>query len=196
MRRLILGLVILFTSATLASAQTPVEYFPLKKGSKWTYKLNDFEVVVEVGDYDKDKNETKLKTLSQGKEVANETITTDATGIYRSRINTTAIDPKVKILELKDGKPAAKGTKWTIKSKVQQQDISGDFEIKDDKMALKVPAGDLTDVVYVEGAKLTIAGTETAVKYWFAKGKGIVKLSYTINGQDVVLELKSYEEAK
>jgi hypothetical protein len=51
-------------------------------------------------------------------------------------------------------------------------------------------------VIYVEGAKLNVAGTETAVKYWFAKTKGIVKLSYTINGQEAILELKSYEEGK
>ena len=41
-----------------------------------------------------------------------------------------------------------------------------------------------------------IAGTRTGVKYWFAPGKGIVKLSYTIAGTEAVLELVEYTEGK
>ncbi len=201
MRRSILGLVFTVCAASFVLAQAPTPaaggttFYPLKKGSKWTYKLNDLDVVVQVGDTDK-AGETKLETLSNGKVVANESVKVDATGVYRTKINGTAITPPVKILELKDGKPAAKGAKWTVDSTIQQQKVAGDFEIKDDKAALKVPVGELKDVIAVEGGKLTVAGTETAVKYWFADGKGIVKLSYTINGQDAILELKSYEEGK
>lgn len=200
MRRTILGMLGLFiaTTAILAQGAPPApagtEYFPLKKGSKWIYKLNDIEVTVQVGDT---KNgETKLETLSNGKVVASEDIKVDATGVYRTKINNAEIKDPVKILELKDGKPAAKGGKWAVKSKIQNQDVTGEFEIKDDKAAAKILTVDYTNVVYVEGAKLNVAGTETAVKYWFAPGKGIVKLSYTINGQEAVLELKSYEEGK
>ena len=179
-----------------APAAATTEYFPLKEGSTWVYKVGESEVTVKVGATDK--GETKLETLANGKPVASETVKVQADGVYRTKINATAIDPPVKILELetKEGKlvPKAKGAKWTVSSKVQTQTVTGDFAIGD-PAKLKVADKDV-DCVYVEGAKFNIAGTETSVKYYFAAGKGIVKLSYSIQGADATLELKSYEEGK
>ena len=178
------------------AAAVTTEFFPLKEGSTWIYKVGESEVTVKVGTTDK--GETKLETLANGKPVASESVVVKADGVYRTKINATAIEPPVKILELetKDGKliPKAKGTKWAVSSKVQTQVVAGDFSIGD-PAKVKVADKDV-DCVFVEGAKFNIAGTETSVKYYFAAGKGIVKLSYSIQGADATLELKSYEEGK
>ena len=209
MRKLLLGLSFAMLAGFVVAQAQPVvppvvppaaamttEYFPLKEGTKWVYKVGESEVTVQVGATEK--GETKLETIANGKTVASESVKVQADGVYRTKINLTAIEPPVKILELemKDGKlvPKAKGTKWSVNSKVQAQAVTGDFSIGD-PAKIKLMDKDV-DCVYVEGQKFNIAGTETSVKYYFAAGKGIVKLSYSIQGAEATLELKSYEEGK
>ncbi len=172
------------------------DLYPLTKGSKWTYAMGNTDVIVKVTDVDKDGAAT-LVTEHQNKQVASETILVKADGIYRTKINNNAIsDGGVKILALKDGKPT-KGEKWPVKVKVGTSEVSGEFETKEVAQAVKIGATDYKDVVYVEGPKFTIAGTETAVKLWLAPTKGVVKLGYTIGGtESTPLELKSYEAGK
>jgi hypothetical protein len=215
MRKLLLGLfaVALVVGVTVAQPPKPEEkkadppaptpagaapspYYPLTPKSKWTYTMGATEVVVEVESVDAKDGSAKLVTKHSNKPVASETIVVKADGIYRTKINETAIDGGVKILALKDGK-ATKGDKWDVKAKVQTSEVSGSFETKDITPTVKVGATEYKDVVYVEGPKFTIAGTETAVKYWFAPGSGIVKLTYSIGGtESTPLELKSFEAGK
>ncbi len=220
MRKLYLGLTLVL-GTSFALAQTPpvtppgtppvvapvtppavaamtTDYYPLKAGSKWVYKVGENEVTVVVGATEK--GETKLDTLANSKNVASEMVMVKADGVYRTKINSTMIEPPVKILELetKDGKlvPKAKGAKWAVASKVATQPLTGDFMIGE-PAKVTVPASPTPlDCVFVEGPKFNIAGTETSVKYYFAPGKGIVKLNYSIQGTEATLELKSYEEGK
>ncbi len=177
-------------------AGASTDYYPLVKGSKWTYVMGPTEVVVKVDSIDKD-GAAKLVTEHQGKPVASETIVVKADGIYRTKINDTAIDGAgIKILALKDGKPT-KGEKWAVAAKVQQSEVKGEFETKDLEATIKNSAGADIKAVFVEGPKFTIAGTETSVKYYFVAKQGIVQLSYSIGGTDSApLQLKSYEAAK
>lgn len=210
MRKLLLGLSFALLAGFVVGQTPPVvppvtppaaavttDYFPLKEGSKWVYKVGESEVTVQVGI--SEKGETKLETFAIGKLVASESVKVQNDGVYRTKINATAIEPPVKILELetnKDGKlvPKAKGTKWPVNSKVQAQAVTGEFAIGD-PVKIKLADKDV-DCVYVEGPKFNIAGTETSVKYYFAPGKGIVKLSYSIQGAEATLELKDYVEGK
>ena len=57
---------------------------------------------------------------------------------------------------------------------------------------VKTPAGDFKAVA-IEGNELDVAGTKTTVRLWFAKDKGIVKLSYKIADSESVLELSKVE---
>lgn len=192
--RLALGsVVLLVASAAMAQQSTSTDYYPLKTGAKWTYKVGETTITVKVASADE--NGAVLETLVNEKAVASETIQVKADGVYRTKINKNDITPPVKILELKDGKPAAKGTKWKVESKIQDQPVKGDFEIKDDKEKVKVPAGEFEAVV-VDGPNFEIAGTKTGVKYWFSQNKGVVKLTYSIAGNEAVLELKDYTEGK
>ena len=191
--RLMGGVVVLLVAST-ALAQGPAnDLFPLKAKSKWVYKVVDQEVVVEVTGTEKFNNEdcTKLETKVGGQVKASELYFVKPDGVYRAKVKDDKIDPPVKILAL----PVKKNESWKVNSKVGAQTVKGEFKIKDDKEKVKVPAGEFEAVV-VEGTDLDIAGTKTTVKQWFVPGKGIVKLSYSIQGNESSLELKEYTEGK
>jgi hypothetical protein len=168
------------------------DYYPLKAGTKWVYKVGEVIVTVKVAGEEKGGG-TKLETEVNGKTVASEVIQVTAEAIVRTKINNSEIKPPVAILKLTGGK-ATKGDKWTVNSTIQGQTDKGDFATVDDKVAVEVPAGKYTAVA-VEG-EFDIAGTKTAVKYYFAPGVGIVKQSYSIMGNEAVLELKEFTPGK
>ena len=76
---------------------------------------------------------------------------------------------------------------------MQQATLKGEYMIADVKKE-KLPVGEV-DCTLVE-AKLNIAGTDTVIRYWFAPGKGQVKISYSIASNEQAMELKTYEEGK
>lgn len=178
--------------AAPAAPAGAADYFPMKAGAKWVYKVGDAVVTVKVASSDKDG--TKFETEVNNKVVATETLMVTPEGIVRSKINNSEVKPPVMILKLTGGK-AVKGDKWRVESTVQSLTVKGDFVTKDDKESVTVPAGKF-DAVAVEGGEFDIAGTKTSIKYYFVAGKGIVKQSYSIQGSEAVLELKEYTEGK
>jgi hypothetical protein len=204
MRRLtrtVVGAVVVLAASTAVVAQQPTaggtpggEYYPLKVGNKWVYKVGD-ATTIEMKVEKIDAGEATLNTYVNGKQVASEAVKVQADGILRTKINGTEIKPAVKFLAL----PVKKGDKWKVDSKItvtgQEHAIKGEFTTKEDKEKIKVKDKDYETVV-VDGPEFDIAGTKTAVKYWFAPNKGVVKLSYSIGGNDAVLELKEYVEGK
>lgn len=192
--RLALGAVVLLAgSVAVAQNSATTEFYPLKKDTKWTYKVGETTITVKVASVTPEG--ATLETLVNDKPVASEVIQVKPDGVYRTQINKAKIEPPVLILKLDGGKVAAKGAKWDVNSKIQDQPVKGSFTIAEDKEKVKVPAGEFESVV-VNGPDFEIAGTKTGVKYWFAKDKGVVKLTYSIAGNDAVLELKEYAEGK
>jgi len=169
------------------------EYFPLKPKSKWTYKVQDQLVEVQVAGIEKFNNEecTRVDTIVNGKIQASELYQVKADGVYRVKVKDDKIDPPVKILAI----PPKKGESWDVKSKVGNQLVSGKFVTKEISEKVTTPKGSF-DAVMIEGLDLDVAGTKTTVKVWFAKGVGIVKLSYKIGDSESVLEMTNYEEGK
>jgi hypothetical protein len=193
--RLSLGAAVLLAASAVVVAQQPAaapttDLYPLKAGSKWTYKVGDAQTI-EVKVDAVTGGEATLTTSVNGKAVAKESVKVQADGVYRTKINESAITPPVKFLPL----PPSKGASWQVDSKVQDQPIKGKFTVTADKEKTKVRDKDY-DVVVVDGPDFDIAGTKTSVKYWFAPTKGVVKLSYTIAGNEAVLELTEYTEGK
>jgi hypothetical protein len=172
-----------------AAAPSGTEYYPLKAKSKWVYKTGDQTVEVEVVSIDKDG--AKLDTKVNGKTVASEVIEVKGDGVYRNSVKGDKIDPPIKFLAL----PVKKDADWDVNSKVGAQTVKGKFKIKSENEKVKVPAGEF-ETVFVDGPDFDIAGTKTSIKYYFAKTKGVVKLSYEIQGNSSVLELKEYVEGK
>jgi hypothetical protein len=195
MRLAVGAVVVLFAGVVLA--QPPKDatdgLFPIKPKTKWTYKVQDQTVEVVVSGTEKFNNEdcTKVDTLVNGKVVASELFSIKPDGIYRVKVKDDKVDPPVKVLAL----PAKSGTAWEVKSKVGNQNVSGTFKITNDKAPIETKAGKF-ETVAVEGIDMDVAGTKTTVKLWFAKDKGIVKLSYKIQDAESVLELEKFEEGK
>lgn len=203
MRRLfrpLFGAILVSFACVAVSAQTPpagapagagqppaaaANFFPSKKGTKWVYKVseNAIDVVADTGGV--------LDTMVSGKKVASETIEVKADGIYRTKVNNVAIEPAVKIMAL----PADKDANWKVDSKLNGQAIKGEFKQKGAKEKAKVAAGEF-DCVVVDGPDFEIAGAKCGIKYWFADGKYVVKMVYNIAGNEALLELKEFVEAK
>jgi hypothetical protein len=194
--RTALGCLVLLAATAVAAQTQPAatsDYYPLKVGTKWVYKVGETTITVKVASADG--SGAVLDTMVNDKSVATEVIQVKADGIYRTKINKADITPGVKILELKDGKPAPNGTEWGVDSKVQDQPVKGKYKLTGDKEKVKVPSGEYEAVV-VDGPAFEIAGTKTGVKYWFAPKLGIVKLTYNIAGNEAILELKEFTEGK
>ena len=195
--RLGLGMAAVLAASTVVAQETKTattsDYYPTKKDTKWVYKVGESNITVKVTATDA--AGTTLDTLVNDKSVASEVIQIKPDGIYRAKINGKDITPPVKILETKDGKPAAVNATWKVDSKVLDQPLKGEWKLTADKEKTKVPLGEF-DAVVVDGPAFEIAGTKTGIKYWFVAGKGIVKLSYNIAGNEAVLELKEFTEGK
>jgi hypothetical protein len=194
--RLIAGAVVLVASVALA--QPPKDaaegLFPLKKGTKWTYKVGENLVDVVVTKVEKVGAEEQytLETIVGKEPRTTEVVTVKADGVYRIKAKEDKLDPPVKVLQL----PAKKGDKWTINSKMGTQTIKGELTVVNDKEIVKTPAGEFP-TVFVEGKDMDFAGSKTTVKLWFAKDRGIVKEEFKMqNGEIVTLELSKYEEGK
>ena len=191
--RLAVGAFVILVGQMALAQNTNYEYFPLKAKSKWTYKVQDQLVEVQVFGNEKYNNEecTRVDTIVNGKVQASELYIVKADGVYRVKVKDDKIDPMVKILMI----PPKKGDTWEIKSKVGTQTVSGKFVTKEISEKVTVPKGTF-EAVYVEGVDFDVAGTKTTVKVWFAKGVGIVKLMYKIQENESTLELTNYEEGK
>src|SRR5262245_27824199 len=191
MRRLIRSAAcagILFLACSVVLAQDTTDYFPLKAKSTWVYKVGENTITQECSSADG--KEVKVDTKVSDKVVASETFQVEKDGVYRTKVNGVEIKPKVKILSL----PVTdKDSEWPVDGKIQEQTMKGKFKQKGAKEKVKTDAGEF-DAVVVDGADFEVAGVKTSVKYWFAAGKGIVKLTYNIAGNEAVLTLKEYKE--
>jgi hypothetical protein len=193
--RLVLGAAaVMFGGVLLAQpAGAPNDsYFPLKVGSKWTYKVNDSLVEVRVAKAEKvGAEEQYVVETTVGKDAKTaEMYVVRADGVYRTKVKDDKLDPPVKILPL----PAKKDS-WEVNSKLGTQSVKGTLKVIGDEK-LKVQ-GTEYDTVQVEGKDLEVAGAKANMNVWFAKGRGIVKEVFTLaNGDKVTLELTKYEEGK
>lgn len=186
--------VALFLACGVVLAQDSTEFFPLKAKTTWVYKVGENTITQECSTGDG--KEIKVDTKVSDKVVASETFRVDKDGVYRTKVNGVEIKTDkgpqgVKILCL----PVTdKDAEWKIECKIQEQTAKGTFKQKGAKEKVKMDGGAEVDAVVVDGADFEVAGVKTSVKYWFAAGKGIVKLTYNIAGNEAVLVLKEFKE--
>jgi hypothetical protein len=191
---------VLFGGALLAQPKdTQADgYFPLKKDTKWTYKVGDNFVEVRVAKVEKVGGEDfyQLDTVVGKDPKTTETVVIRPDGVYRTKVKEDKLDPPIKVLAL----PVKKDASWDINSKLGTQTIKGTMKVKNDKekLTLKGSGGDVSyETVFVEGENMDIAGAKTTMRLWFAKNYGIVKEEVHIQGgEKVLLELFKYEEGK
>ncbi|HET6576042.1 MAG TPA: hypothetical protein VFG68_20745 [Fimbriiglobus sp.] len=171
-------------------AKTP-NYYPTALGSRWVYKVGATEIATEVTAVES-KSGARLATIAtlvNGKAVATERISVTAKGVFRDRINKADLKPPACILK----SPLKSGDKWEVDSSVQGQVTKMSFTTGGSE-EVEVPAGKYK--AHRVDADGTIAGAQTGVTYWFAPDVGVVKIRYTIAGNESVLELKSFTAGK
>ena len=172
--------------AEAAQPAATSNYFPSKKGTKWIYKNGENKIEMAIGDGN------ALETMVGGKKVAAETVEVKADGIYRTKVNGVAIEPAIKIMSL----PVTdKDVSWEVDSKLNAQQIKGKFTQKAAKEKYKMGATEL-DAVVVDGPEFSIANAKCSIKQWFVEGKYVVKMVYSIAGNDSMIELTEFVEAK
>jgi hypothetical protein len=172
-------------------AETPAapgaaNFFPNKKGTKWIYKNGENKIEMTIGDGN------TLDTLVSGKKVASETIEVKPDGVYRTKVNGVAIEPAIKVLHLP---LSTKDESWDVNSKLNAQEIKGKFTQKAAKEKFKLGTTEL-DAVVVDGPEFTIANAKCTIKQWFVDGKYVVKMVYSIAGNESMIELESFTDAK
>jgi len=178
----------------------PTPYYPLKKGTRWTYKAGTDVVAVEVGDTRKvgTDDATELKTSVGGVKVADELVAVRADGVYRLAVNGQPVVPALCFLKL----PIKKGESWAFDTKIgpamgataPPETLKGKFTLSEEEVA----AGDkkYPKAVKVSGQDLLANGQKMSLTYWFAENVGMVKQSAELSGVTIVLELVNFELPK
>jgi hypothetical protein len=172
------------------SAQDDKPLYPLKVGTKWTYKVKDqeekFVVTAVKEDMVGDQNCIKLEARLKDRVVASEHVAILKDGIYRFKFDDKAIEPPVCFCKL----PATKGQKWELKFKVAGKEGVAKFESGEEEIS--VPAGKFQTMV-VKGEVIEDS-VPIKMSLWFAPGWGIVRQVIDSGGQQpIVLELESIE---
>lgn len=134
-----------------------------------------------------DKTGWKLETTVNTKLAATELIEIRDDGFYRYSINTTKVDTPVKFFKL----PPAKGDSWDFDFKVQNQTVKGKYEIKVEDVT--VNGTPYKGAFLVEGKDITIGDKKAVLKQWFVENVGIVKIQFSLDGQEGILELVKHE---
>src|SRR5262249_37669366 len=109
---------------------TRTNFYPLTVGNAWTYKSAGASIQVVVVGIEKvgEVQTYKLETRAGGKVSATENIAVQTDGVYRYAVNGLKPDRPIKFLAL----PPTRGTTWKIESRVANQDMVGEFVIKEE----------------------------------------------------------------
>lgn len=183
------------------AADDDKDYYPMKVGTKWIYRLagQDAKFTVTATREEKVGNVTCVKFEATLREqvVGTEHIAFQQDGFYRYKFNDAAIEPAICFC-----KPGAKkDDKWKLDFKVGDSKASVGYDT--DYQDVKVPAGEFKNALVVKAEaveKVSVDGKEkdqvTKTTIWFVKGKGIVKQFVEIGDVKVYLDLESIVEPK
>lgn len=169
------------------------EYFPLVKGTKWVYKVGEFEATVAVTGTEKINGEECARVETSTGNGNGAGITTSEhyavrpDGVYRVKVKDDVIDPPVKLLPF----PIKADVSWEVESKVGTQTVKGTMKVKDTAAKVKTPLGEF-EAVLVEAKDFEVGGAKLGLSIWYAKGHGIVKQEFAVVGTDVKLELTKF----
>src|SRR5438552_1971427 len=145
MQRFIVGfavvLVLVATGTVRADDPKDANYYPLKKGNTWTYKVKDAPTSIKVRVASMDKDGALLETLLEDAVQATEKVQVKDDGVYRTEVNMMKPDAPIKIIKL----PVKKGDSWEIDTKVGNETIKGKFTVREEEVM--VPAGKYKAIV-------------------------------------------------
>jgi hypothetical protein len=175
------------------------EYYPLKKGTTWTYKLardsdSSTRIVTQVAAHEKVGKElcAKIETKLRNEVVRTEFVAVREDGLYRVRVADKDVNPPVCLLKL----PPKKEEAWAVKSNIGGEPLEGRFVVTDIKTDQTVLDKMGVTVVVVRGKDLSANGQKLTLDYQFAQGVGIFKQSTNLAGATVELELTKFTQPR
>ena len=211
-RLLFAGLPTLFVFAGFAPAQDSLiqhPFYPLKVGHQWTYRSGKEQVVVQVEkevplefkrDDKAERSEkavgAQLKITSGSREVT-ETVAVLSDGVYKFTTAGKTLKPPLRFFKFP--LDPVKKEEWKIDSKTDDGKLrQGRFISGTDTLKLAIngkPAEDV-DTVTITSADFRGDGQDLAVKFWFARGLGVVRQQVRIGKTEMTLELEQFKAGK
>jgi hypothetical protein len=180
---------------TAADKEAPPDYYPLKVGTKWHYrvKTDDAEAKQMINRIAKiEKIDGKLlallETVADDKVVATEHLSTTAKGVFRHRFNEMEISPPLCLLKY----PVKKGESWESETKFG--DTKAKVTCRAGTEEIEVPAGKYKTVTVL--VETLVDDTKISSTYWFAAGIGVVKQTADVGGKKLKMELEKVEKGK
>src|SRR5262245_43779453 len=164
----------------------PPDYYPLKVGNTWEYRVGGEKVTVRVAREETEGKETvAVLETTAGEKKLSERLSARPDGIYRHTAEDMTINPPLCILQL----PAKAGTSWTASGVAGGLAVGGTFTSGEEAVA--VPAGKFQTVTST-CPKFRIDRVRMELTYWFAPGVGMVKQRLRIGDREVLVELEKF----
>jgi hypothetical protein len=168
-------------------------YYPLKVGTKWTYKVGTNSFNMQVTKHEKVGEVLcgVIETSKDGNVVLTEYVGVKDDGVYRFSPAGDKVDA-YRVLKL----PPKKGDSWKVELKMGGQVFKGAFKV--DEAEITVPAGKYkTFVATSDGFEVTDPNgnqLKLVLKSWFAEKVGLVKNSIKLADKpEVIVELEKFE---
>jgi hypothetical protein len=171
-------------------AKASADYYPLKVGSTWEYRVGKQKATVRVLREETMDNDTVavLETTLDGKKIT-ERVGVKADGVYRYSGEGVDYKPPLRFLKL----PPEDGETWEVKSQGAGLEIAGTFKAGEEEVT--VAAGQY-EAVTSSCAEFRIDSARLSMKYWFVPRIGMVKQQLKIGDREVLIELEKYTPAK
>jgi hypothetical protein len=183
--------------SAVKSAAAAGDYYPLKVGNTWFYKVGENHFSVKVTKFEKvgDINCARLEMFVEDKFQAVEHIAVTPEGVERVAFDNKKSEPPLVFLKV----PVKKGEEWKVSCVVGKVDTSPGDKVsatfKEGEAKIKVPAGEY-DTVSVSSTDLDANGTKLKFTYYFAKDVGMVKQEIVMQSETVTVELLRFDPAK
>lgn len=166
-------------------------YYPLKIGSRWTYRVNegDKRISTHIGKHEKvgDTLCAVIEAAVDGKVAATEYVAIDKDGVSRYKFNTETLKTPVRFLAL----PPKDGETWKFETEFGVEKVKGsatagsaDVEVKAGKYKT------ITTKMEIESNDQKIS-----IESWYAEGVGMVKQVMKIGPVEIRLDLEKFEPA-
>jgi hypothetical protein len=183
-----LMLVVLAGSPARSGEKAARDFYPLKEGTTWHYKVGENRFTLKAGKTEKvgKADAVRVELILLGKNTSFEHVGVTSEGVVRYSFEGKKADPPVLFLKL----PAKKGQTWKVESKIDGQLMKGTFTEGEEKV--KVPAGDY-NAITVTGKDMEVNGVKLNVTYYFAEKVGMVKQVLEMGGQKVIIELEKFD---
>ena len=200
--RWVAAILIVLATGLPSAAQAPhgnqklPDYYPMKTGTKWTYRVDSgngksVTVISQIA-----KNETidgqsmaRLEIAVNGNVAATEHLTSTAEGVFRCRYNGVEVSPPLCILQY----PFKEDATWEANPTIGAQALKVKLvSAKLEEVATPVGKYKAAPVV----SETIVNGTKITTRLWFVADMGIVKQDTDIGEQKIKMELIKFEPSK